>query len=521
MSVASRNESLELGQANKAPVTVDHGVTTENDNNSVYNQTRTRKVFSFSQLFAFSLTYMALWEGMCSNMYFALFNGGPQTFLFSFIIVFFGAIAQAASLGEMASIQPVAGAQYHWTYHLAPSSVKRFATWIQGWATWFGYVSLLAAIANVTIILLESMIALNHPNYVAGGWHTSVLVIAMCLVHGFLNIYAFKLIPWIELVAGVLHVCLFVIFVVVLVVMGPRNPSSFWMSRNISSGWENTYVAWNLGMLTCVWSFTGFDSAIHMSEETRKAKSAVPRAMFWSIFMNGVLGFIMVNVLISAMGSVEDMLNEASPILAIIMSVTGSEKATTAMITGLFVISFSVNLANIASVSRLTWAWARDGGMPAYFAYVSPNHRVPTRSIIFTVFLVCALNLLNIGSSSYVAFGAITSLSSMALYISYAIAISSMLYVRFSGNTIKVGEWNLGAYGIYINSFALIYTLYVIIFLPFPSTIPVTAENMNYCGPVMVAVLVIAVGLWFARARKHWSGPNLTILDFVVANANA
>ncbi|EEU37109.1 uncharacterized protein NECHADRAFT_52275 [Fusarium vanettenii 77-13-4] len=473
MSVASRNESLELGQANKAPVTVDHGVTTENDNNSVYNQTRTRKVFSFSQLFAFSLTYMALWEGMCSNMYFALFNGGPQTFLFSFIIVFFGAISQAASLGEMASIQPVAGAQYHWTYHLAPSSVKRFATWIQGWATWFGYVSLLAAIANVTIILLESMIALNHPNYVAGGWHTSVLVIAMCLVHGFLNIYAFKLIPWIELVAGVLHVCLFVIFVVVLVVMGPRNPSSFWLSRNISSGWDNTYVAWNLGMLTCVWSFTGFDSAIHMSEETRKAKSAVPRAMFWSIFMNGVLGFVMVNVLISAMGSVEDMLNEASPILAIIMAVTGSEKATTAMITGLFVISFSVNLANIASVS------------------------------------------------SYVAFGAITSLSSLALYISYAIAISSMLYVRFSGNTIKVGEWNLGGYGIYVNCFALLYTLYVIIFLPFPSTIPVTAENMNYCGPVMVAVLAIAVALWFARARKHWSGPNLTILDFVVANANA
>lgn len=32
----------------------------------VYNQTRTRRVFSFSQLFAFSLTYMALWEGMCT-----------------------------------------------------------------------------------------------------------------------------------------------------------------------------------------------------------------------------------------------------------------------------------------------------------------------------------------------------------------------------------------------------------------------------------------------------------------------
>ncbi|KAH0432229.1 amino acid permease [Colletotrichum camelliae] len=486
----------------------------------VYNQTRIRRVFSFSQLFAFSLTYMALWEGMCTNMYFALYNGGPQTFIFSFIIVFFGAISQAASLGEMASIQPVAGAQYHWTYHLAPVRVKRFATWIQGWSTWFGYVSLLAGIANVTIILLESMIQLNHENYVPGGWHTSVLVIAMCVMQGLMNTYCFKVIPWVELVAGVLHVCLFVVFVVVLSVMGTRHDSSFFLETNFASGWTDNYVAWNLGMLTCVWSFTGFDSAIHMSEETRKAKSAVPRAMFWSIFMNGCLGFIMVCVILVSMGSVDDALNASSPILAILLAITGSKGATTAMITGLFVVSFSVNLANIASVSRLTWAWSRDGGMPAYLAYVNPKHRVPIRAIIVTVVIVCALCLLNIGSSSYVAFGAITSLSSMALYISYAIAISSMLYARMSkAGGVELGEWNLGSFGLYINAFALIYTLYVLVFLPFPSTIPVTAENMNYCGPVMVFVLLVAVALWFVRGRKAWTGPNLTILDLVIGNS--
>lgn len=190
-------------------------------------------------------------------MFFALYNGGPQTFVFSFIIVFCGAIAQAASLGEMASIQPVAGAQYHWTYHLAPPRVRRFATYVQGWATWFGYISLLAGIANVTIILLESMIQLNHENYVPGGWHTSILVIAMSVMQGLMNTYAFWLIPWVELIAGVLHVCLFVIFVVVLCAMGTRHDSSFWLQSSISSGWEDTYIAWNLGMLTCVWSFTG------------------------------------------------------------------------------------------------------------------------------------------------------------------------------------------------------------------------------------------------------------------------
>ena len=32
----------------------------------------------------------------------------------------------------MASILPIAGAQYHWTYALAPTGAKRFITWIQG-----------------------------------------------------------------------------------------------------------------------------------------------------------------------------------------------------------------------------------------------------------------------------------------------------------------------------------------------------------------------------------------------------
>ncbi len=86
-----------------------------------------------------------------------------------------------------------------------------------------------------------------------------------------------------------------------------------------------------------------------MSEETRKAKSAVPKAMFWSIFMNGCLGFIIVNALLDSMGSIDEAINSASPILTILLNVTGSKGAPTVMIAGLFVISFNVNLASIAS----------------------------------------------------------------------------------------------------------------------------------------------------------------------------
>lgn len=276
-----------------------------------------------------------------------------------------------------------------------------------------------------------------------------------------------------------------------------------------------------------------------MSEEVRKAKSAVPRAMFWSIFLNGVLGYVMVMLILVSMGSVEDALSSTSPIIAILQTVTGSTGATTAMVTGLFVISFAINLANIASVSRLTWAWARDGGLPKQLAYVcssnlqkpcrcsadsssqvDPKQRVPIRSIWVVVALACILCLLNIGSSSYVAFGAITALSSLALYTSYAIAIGSMLYARYSSTKgLQLGEWNLGRWGLAVNVFAIVYTLWMIVFLPFPSTLPVTGANMNYCGPVMVFVLLLATTLWFVRGRKHWHGPNITIVDFVLAHS--
>lgn len=131
---------------------------------------------------------------------------------------------------------------------------------------------------------------------------------------------------------------------------------------------------------------------------------------------------------------------------------------------------------------------------------------------------MCILCLLNIGSSSYIAFGAITSLSSLALYASYFIAISSMLYARYSNGKggLQLGEWNFGRWGPYINVFALVYTLWMSIFLPFPSTLPVTGANMNYCGPVFLFVAIAALVLWVVRAGKHWTGPNITIMDLVM-----
>lgn len=37
--------------------------------------------------------------------------------------------------------------------------------------------------------------------------------------------------------------------------------------------------------------------------------------------------------------------------------------------------------------------------------------------------------------------------------------------------------------------------------------LPVTAENMNYCGPVVGGVMILALIDWFTAGRKRWQGP--------------
>ncbi|KAF3011479.1 hypothetical protein E8E14_006118 [Neopestalotiopsis sp. 37M] len=477
------------------PVAMDK---TGSETSSLEKQTRTRRLFSSSQLFAFNIVYLGTWY----------YTAG-------YIVVSFGALCQTASFAEMASIQPIAGAQYYWTYHFAPESLKLFLTWLQGWTTWFAYVALLASCLNGNTIIFEGLIQLAHEDYVPGGWHTAVIFIGTLWFCALVNMYAFRLVPWFELLNGIMNGCLFVVFIVMLWVMAPRNSPDVFLITNISTGWDNYFVSANIGALSNIFLYISFESIIHMGEETKNPKVAVPRALFWSIATNAVLGLIMIITFGICMPSLDILLSASSPLVTIMVYAVGT-KATIGLISCLVLMGISGNIGVVSSVSRLTWAWARDGGLPQYFGHVDAKQRVPLRAIILACSIGSALALLNIGSGTYIALGAIVSLSSLAAYLSYAIVIACVLYARLAGPGIQLGQWNLGWAGPFVNVVALLYSVWVMIWLPFPNNLPVTAANMNYCGPVFGAVLAGTIGLWFVRARKHWRGPNRAIIDFVL-----
>ena len=82
--------------------------------------------------------------------------------------------------------------------------------------------------------MIQGLVNLNFPDYQPERWHLTFIIFAMLIVEGLMNMYTFWLIPWVELLAGILHVVLFIVFVVVLVSMAPRHTPGWVFGDHLS-----------------------------------------------------------------------------------------------------------------------------------------------------------------------------------------------------------------------------------------------------------------------------------------------
>lgn len=59
-------------------------------------------------------------------------NGGPVALIYGFFLSWTGAFAICLSLAEMASMAPVASAQYHFVAMLTPPGASKLLSWVSG-----------------------------------------------------------------------------------------------------------------------------------------------------------------------------------------------------------------------------------------------------------------------------------------------------------------------------------------------------------------------------------------------------
>lgn len=135
---------------------------------------------------------------------------------------------------------------------------------------------------------------------------------------------------------------------------------------------------------------------------------------------------------------------------------------------------------------------------------ISIHFRQPVRTLGIVAVTCCVLSVIYIGSTA--AFNALISMPLIALYLSYAIPILFHMFQKLNGSTFRPGSFNMGIVpGVIVNATAVAYIIYIIIFAALPTALPVTAANMNYAGPLVLAVILVAAADWRVSGRRRFS----------------
>ncbi|KAK6366330.1 uncharacterized protein PV06_00806 [Exophiala oligosperma] len=466
--------------------------------------------FRFISILGFSCTAMSTWEITLSSSTFGLINGGLSGLVWGYFIVWCGYFTVFASIAELASMMPTAGGQYHWVSELSPKSCQKFLSYIVGWLSALGWQTGYASIAFIAGTLIQGLIVLNDQSYVFQRWHGTLLVIAITAFSILFNTFLAKRLPLVEGLVLILHILGFFGVLIPLWVLAPRNSADAVFENFVNSGgWSSTGLSVMVGMLTTVYGMLGADSAVHMSEEIRDASIVLPRATMWALFINGGCGFIMMITYAFTLGDPLAALGSPTgyPVIAGFFYATRSHAGTSVMIAIIIVNTTSSCISTLATVSRQTWSFARDGGLPfsSFIGHIKPGWNIPLNAVLLTFLCTTLLSLINIGST--VAFNAICSMATNALLSTYIISLSCLVLRRIRGPPLQPRRWSLGMFGLPINVAALMFSTWIWVFCFFPQTTPVKASTMNWNIVINAGIMIIAVVYYFVKGKNRYVAP--------------
>ena len=128
-------------------------------------------------------------------------------------------------------------------------------------------------------------------------------------------------------------------------------------------------------MLQAQWTYTGYDASAHIAEETVMARLNCAWGVFLSVAVSAIVGYLLLLVLTWCIpnGNIAATVNDPYPVLQIVYgNLSNALGHTIAIIIG--VAMWLCGASAITSMSRMWYAFARDGGMPGV-AIAQPRER--------------------------------------------------------------------------------------------------------------------------------------------------
>lgn len=97
------------------------------------------------------------------------------------------------------------------------------------------------------------------------------------------------------------------------------------------------------------------------------------------------------------------------------------------------------------------------------------------------------------------------------LQTSCVLPLAILLY-RGRDRVLPARHFNLGRLGAPINAIAIAWVAFLDILYCFPTTLPVTPQNMSYVSVVVAGLLIFIITLWFTTKKGVFTGPKIDMV---------
>jgi amino acid transporter len=491
-------------------VDMDHGFRNEHqdhlDMQRLGKKQQFKRTFSLWSSIGFVAIYMATWEFVLISLAPGFTNGGYAGVFWCFVTTT-AYSAVVASLAEMASMAPTSGGQYHWVSEFSPPKYQKVLSYASGWMTTLGWLASFASSCYTIAFQVQACINVTKPDFAFTPWQIALIMWAVIVVTIAFNTWGTAFFPQLELASLIGHILGFFAVMIPLWVLCEKNDAhDVFLQFTDQSGWDNMGFAYISSQIYVLWCCFGSDSIVHLSEEVKNASIIVPRAIWWSYVGNVFFGFIMLITMLFCIGPLDTIIEADWPFIAL-FDRTGSQRLNLFFNVILWLLVYLGNITTLATCARETWAFARDRGLPGsqWIGHMDKKWHMPFNAVYLMSIGAALLSLIQIGSE--VAFTVLVSLSTLGIMSTYLLSIGCVLLKRIRGEELPFARWSLGRFGLAINAFSVLYSLFIVILCCFPLTLPVDTATANWAPLIWFAVIIIAAIAYVTHGRKAYTPP--------------
>lgn len=467
-----------------------------------YAQELARRMSGFSN-FAISLSIICILAGGITSFHIGFNSAGGAAIGVGWPLVCLFSLAVAATMGQVASAFPTAGGIYHWAAILGGRG------W--GWAAaWFNLLGLVTVLAAINVGTYEFTLGALFPDATPGYWLQLAVVLGITGSQALVNHLGIRVTTLLTDFSGWWIMGIAAALTAALLAFAPTFEPERLVTFTNYSGLPEGDPVWpvnpcllcvfTLGFLLPAYTITGFDASAHTSEETIGADINVPRGIVRSVLVSGLFGWGMLAAVVLAMPSLDEAAAQGKLAFTWTLDRTLPAWLARALYVGIAVAQYLCGLATVTSASRMTYAFARDGGLPFSGALrrVSPTFRTPAAAIWTAA----------IGSVLFTVhtpvYSTITAVCVIFLYISYVLP-TALGFFAYGRSWTVLGPWRLGRW---YRPLAVVAVLGCVLLI----VIGMQPPNDSALVVVGAVSALLLVG-WFGVARQRFPGPPQGVLS--------